>query len=95
MTSDLLSAIAGIILSLAFSYLPGVSDWFSGLDGVHKRLIMAGLLLVVAVGAFALGCAGVLDSVECSREGALGLISAYISALIANQSAYQITRHRG
>jgi len=95
MTSDLLSSVAGIILSLAFSYLPGVSDWFSGLDGVHKRLIMAGLLLVVAVGAFGLGCANVLGTVECSRDGALGLASAYISALIANQSAYQITKRRG
>ena len=95
MTSDLLSSVAGIILSLAFSYLPGVSDWFSGLDGVHKRLIMAGLLLVVAVGAFGLGCANILNTVECSRDGALGLASAYISALIANQSAYQITKRRG
>jgi len=95
MTSDLLSAIAGIILSLAFSYIPGVSDWFVALDGAYKRLIMAALLLIVAAGAFALGCTGVLDTVECSRDGALGLVSAYISALIANQSAYQIARRHG
>lgn len=40
MTSDELAAVAGVVLSLAFSYVPGLSGWFDGLRGEYKRLIM-------------------------------------------------------
>lgn len=38
MNADFLSMIAGVLLSLLFSYMPGASDWYGALDGVHKRL---------------------------------------------------------
>jgi hypothetical protein len=90
MTVEQLAAIAGVILSLAFSYIPGLSDKFSALEATTKRLIMAGLLLVVAVGAFALSCASVVVTVECTQAGALTLVNVYIAALVANQAAYMI-----
>lgn len=94
MTSDQLAAIAGIILSLLFSYVPGLSDWYAPLDPSVKRLTMAALLLVVAAGVFGLSCASITTSVACTREGALGLVYAFISALVANQSAYQLSPRR-
>ncbi len=39
MTVEQLGAIAGVILSLLFSYVPGLSDWFSALPATTKRLI--------------------------------------------------------
>lgn len=93
MTSDQLSAIAGVVLSLAFSYLPGLSGWFSGLDGVRKRLFMAAVLLAVAVCALSLSCAGVLSGpgVPCAKRGAIDLATAFIAALAANQGAFMIS----
>ncbi len=90
MTVEQLGAIAGVLLSLAFSYIPGLSDKFAALPATTKRLIMAGLLLVVAVGALALSCANVVVTVECTQAGLLALINTFIAALVANQAAYMI-----
>lgn len=91
MTVEQLGAIAGVILSLLFSYVPGLSDKFNALEPVVKRLIMAGLLLLVAIGALALSCANIIVTVECTQAGLIALINVYIAALVANQAAYMIT----
>jgi hypothetical protein len=90
MTVEQLGAIAGVVLSLAFSYIPGLSDKFSALPATTKRLIMAALLLLVAGGALALSCANIVVSVECTQAGLLALVNTYIAALVANQAAYMI-----
>ncbi len=91
MTAEQLGAIAGVILSLLFSYVPGLSDKFAALDATVKRLVMAGLLLAVAVGALALSCAQVVVTVECSQAGLIGLVNTFIAALVANQAAFLIS----
>lgn len=56
MSAEQLSLIAGAILSLVFSYVPGVAPWFAGLRSEYKRLLMAGLLLLSAAVVMALSC---------------------------------------
>ena len=66
MSAELLSTIAGAILSLLFSYVPGLSGWYQKLgengDGVDggtaRRLFMLGLLVLTAAGAYGLACSG-------------------------------------
>lgn len=94
MSAEQLAAIAGVVLSLIFSYIPGISDWYGALESTQKRLVMAVLLLVVAVGVFAGSCGGILATVTCDKAGALGLVSALIAALVANQATYQISPRR-
>lgn len=91
MTAEQLGAIAGVILSLAFSYIPGLSGKFGELDATVKRLVMAGLLLLAAIAALGLSCAQVVVTVECSQAGVIGLVNTYIAALVANQAAYLIS----
>lgn len=91
MTAEQLSALAGVILSLAFSYLPGLAPWFDRLEPTVKRLVMAGLLLVVAVGAFGLSCAGVISAAACTQAGAWSVLTVFIAALVANQATYLIS----
>lgn len=91
MPSEQLGSIAGVILSLLFSYLPGVRERFDLLAGTEKRLFMAALLLAVSIGALGLSCANIVQAVECSQSGAISLISTFISALVANQAAYLIS----
>jgi hypothetical protein len=90
MTKEGLAGLAGLILSLVFSYVPGVNTWFGKLDGTVKRLIMGALIVVVALGAYGLSCAGVLGVVECSKQGALDLVQVIIAALVANQGTYML-----
>ena len=91
MNSSTLAALAGVLLSLGFSYIPGLNDWYDSQQPTNKRLIMALSIIAVAAGAFGLSCAGVLQSVACDQAGALGLVEAVISALVANQATFLIS----
>ena len=92
MSVELLASIAGIVLTLAFSYIPGLSDRFDPLPATTKQAIMGGLLIVVALGAFGLSCGGIVASVTCDKSGALGLLQTMIAALVANQGVYKLTK---
>jgi len=95
MTSDSLILISGAALSLLFSYFPGLNTWFAAKSSDVKRLIMAGVLLVVSAAIFGLSCAGYGSDIgitlDCSKEGVIGLVKVFILALIANQGAYALT----
>ena len=95
MTSDSLILISGAVLSLLFSYFPGLNTWFAAKSSDVKRLIMAGVLLVVSAAIFGLSCAGYGSDIgitlDCSKEGVIGLVKVFILALIANQGAYALT----
>jgi hypothetical protein len=91
MNETTLAGLAGIILSLAFSYIPGLQAWYGGLIGQYKRLVMLGALLAVTLGMFALACVGYYLQISCDSAGAKTLIELFVAALIANQAAYMIT----
>ena len=96
MSAETLSATTGIVLSLFSSYLPGWSTWYGDLVPAVKRLLMAGMLLIVAIGSFFLACTGYGDqfnlNVVCDPNGAVSLIQIFIAALVANQATYAISK---
>ncbi len=94
MTSVQLSAIVGVVLSLLFSYVPGLSSWFDKQPPTNKRLVMAALLLLVALASFGLSCGNIIVSMTCDKQGLLDLISAFIAALVANQATFLISPER-
>jgi hypothetical protein len=103
MSAELLSTIAGAILSLLFSYVPGLSGWYqklgengTGLDGgTARRLIMLGLLVLTAAGAYGLSCSGWGSNfgfaLTCDQPGIVGLLQGLVLAVMANQSTYSLT----
>jgi len=95
MSAESLSLIAGTVLSLAFSYLPGISEWYASLEATHKRLVMLGLLVLATGAVFGLACAGWgaelgLD-LACDYHGLLGLVQQLVLAIIANQGVYALS----
>jgi hypothetical protein len=97
MDINLLALIAGGLLSLCFSYIPGLQPWFSALTAEAKSAIMAGLLLLVSAVIFALQCGGLLEAllpglgVTCNQSGVLLLVRIFIMALVANQGVYKLS----
>jgi len=95
MTSDLLSLLAGAVLSALFSYVPGLNTWFAKLENTRKRLIMLGALALTAGAVYGLACLGwAADlgiNLVCDQAGLKELIKAFLLALAANQAAYSIT----
>lgn len=95
MTTQELSAIAGVLLSLVFSYAPGAKDWFETLTPTFKRLVMLGLLLMATGGVFGLACGQVVSGIAtCDRAGAIELARIFVTAVVANQSAFLISPKR-
>jgi hypothetical protein len=95
MTPEFLSALAGSALSLAAAYVPGVSGWYAGLDGVRKRLVMLGLLAGAALACYAAACSRLAVRLEwppltCGADGAATVARAFITALAANQATFLI-----
>ena len=101
-SAEFLTAASGVLLSLGFSYIPGLQRRFDTLDGVHKRLVMLGLLVLASMGVFALAClqwGNVEDplqvlgiqGVTCTQAGALGLMRVFVLAVIANQTTFLIS----
>ena len=90
-----LSAFAGTLLSLLFSYVPGLSTWYDGKDAQTKALIMAGLLLLAAAGAYGLSCVGWGAYFECTEAGLQTAVSVLFAALVANQATYGLTKNIG
>jgi hypothetical protein len=100
MTPDILFGAAGAILSLLFSYIPGLNAWFAGLKSEFKQLIMLGLIVIVAGVAYGLSCAGVLGNLTgikltCDEAGLLGLLRAVFLAIVVNQGTYGLSPQTG
>jgi hypothetical protein len=94
---NVVSVVAGIVLSLLFSYVPGVQDWFGNLDGTRKRLVM---LLVCALAAsviYAASCAGLAyqSTITCDKQGLMALLQLFAGAVVANQMAYLLISKPG
>jgi len=96
MDADGLSLIAGAILSLIFSYVPGLNSKFANLQTEYKRLIMLGLVVLTAGGIYGLSCWGfgadIGISVSCDKTGLFGLLRIVILSAVANQGTYGLTK---
>ena len=92
LTSEILAGIAGAILSLAFSYVPGLNTKFAALPEESKQAIMAGMLLLTAGLIFGLSCASILAiGIACTQGGIYQVVWLWIMAITANQSVHRIT----
>lgn len=91
MSAQDLSALAGIALSLIFSYVPGVREKWAAQSSEFKSLGMLAILFVLSAAIFGGSCAGWWSVATCDREGVFGLLRVFVAALIANQGAYLIS----
>lgn len=91
MNADTLSAIVGVILSLAFAYIPGVKDWYDQRLPTEKAGLMALLLVAASLGIFAASCGQLVNvGITCDKAGVVALAQILIMALISNQGAYTL-----
>lgn len=96
MDATIIAGAAGSLLSLVFSYFPGLNTWYAAQTDATKKLVMLGLLVAVAAIALGLACANLLTdlfgiTVTCDRAGIIGLLQALGTAIVMNQGTYLIT----
>jgi len=91
-TPEMLVGVSGVVLSLLFSYIPGLRVWFAGLVTETKQLIMLGLILVISSAVFVLGCNGILvTNLVCDKSGIVSFVYIVVTAIITNQATYAIS----
>jgi len=98
MDAELVTLIAGVLLSLAFSYIPGLNVKYAALTEEAKKLIMLGMLALVAFGMYGLACTGWLENLTginlvCDKSGLVTVIQAFVLSAISNQATYKLTLH--
>ena len=86
-------AIAGVILSLIFSYVPAAKAWY--LKQANNGLIMLGFVFLVSLIYFGLGCtsfgAQLGITVSCTQSGAVDMLWGFVGCLTGNQLTYLVT----
>lgn len=90
LTSEQLAGFAGLVLSLLFTYTPGLRVWFAGLVSEAKSLTMLILIVAVAVMAFGLSCGNFLSMFACTQQGAWSVAILVFWAAVGNQTAYKL-----
>ena len=90
MESFNIGAVAGVVLSLLFKYIPGLNVLFEQLDPEQKELVMLGIMITAVGVVYGLGCFGWLDIYACGSEGLKQAVFAIVGAILGNQGAYSM-----
>ena len=94
MSETTISSVAGILISLAFTYVPNLRDKYDALSAGYKSLVMLGVLAAAVGVLFGASCLGYATVPACTVEGAKSLVPLFINAVLANQSTYVLTHRK-
>ena len=94
LTAELLVRFVAGFIALALERFPVVSTWWAEVPTGKKQLVVAGVFLLVGVGAFALSCAGFAEWFVCTQEGAFGAAKLVIDAIVAGGGVYLLVRKK-
>jgi hypothetical protein len=93
--STIILGIAGVVLSLIFSYIPAVKTWYDA--QANKGALMLGFNVIIAAVYFGLSCtpyaAQLNIGVSCDQPGLLILLQALSVIATANQVAYKFSNN--
>jgi hypothetical protein len=96
-----ISMIAGMILSLALSFIPKLKDKWDAMNGNQKRLAMGGFLAIASVGIILPRCLNLpVDgfTIECTRLGGWEVLKLYVQSLLlaaaGNQATFALTPNK-
>lgn len=96
LSSEMIVGVAGMALSVLFSYVPGLRGWYASLQTEYKQLIMLGLVVLTTASIFALDCYGVISTTaSCDKDGIISLVWMLVLGLTSNQAAYLISPQTG
>lgn len=90
-TEEWMAAAVGLVLTLLFSFFPGLNTWYAEKSENYKKMFMAGVLFVTLAAVFGGACLGLLSGIECTLAGGWQILQLYVIAVVVNQSVFKIT----
>jgi len=93
LTQESLAVVAGGVLSVIFSFVPGLNVWFAAKPENLKRILMAFYLAVLVGALFGGMCLGIfyITGAVCDQITAIQFIYLWMLAAVSNQSIYSLT----
>jgi hypothetical protein len=92
LSAEVITGLAGVIVSLLFSYFPVLREKFAAMSAEAKSGIMLGVLAVVTGAVTALNFYGVLDAgIDFVPGWEWRVVWVFVVAVIGNQAAYKIS----
>lgn len=88
---QLVAVIAGALISLAATYIPGFNARFAAMAPEWKPLAMMGFNILAAGLIFGASCAGLAFWMVCSAEGLNSFWVLLVNMLIGNQVAFLLS----
>ena len=92
--AEVILGIAGVVLQLAFQYLPWVKDWFDGL--ANKGLVALALDVVVGAALFGIACSPFAEQLgiglACETATVFLLLKAIFILAMSQQATYLFGR---
>lgn len=90
LTLELFGALFGGIISVFFSWCPGLRTWFAGLSKTFKQLTMLGFSLALIIFIGVSSCTHLWTFMTCDKVGFMKLATVWFFFLVSNQSIYRI-----
>ena len=93
LTPEWLTLAAGAVLSLAFSFVPGLNVWYAAKSETFKKWFMVGMLCAVSGVLITSMCLSVIviEGLTCSEIGIGTFLETLLLAILANQGVYGLT----
>jgi hypothetical protein len=92
LTPTLIAMGGAALLSLAFSYIPGLRVKFAGVDPTYKRLVMVGLCALFALAVMGVTCLNLwTTNLTCDQKGWVQAAWFFGAAVIANQTTFSLS----
>jgi len=99
LTAAVLMGIVGALLSVVFTWFPGLNTWYAGLGKDAQSGVMVGLLVGAGVIIIVMGCTGliVVVGLVCTQQGifsmVVNLVIGLVTAMATNQGTYGLTKN--
>lgn len=92
MTNETLSIIAAMVMSLIYSFFPGVKAWYAALDDASKFSVNVLTIVVMSSAIFLMSCVGITVKITCDAFGVDLLLNMILRFATAYGSTYLLTR---
>ena len=83
-------ALAGVVLSLAFEYVPKLHSWYNSQTDNYQKLIMLSAIAGVVFGTLGLSCVEWLNVFACDAVGVREAVSTFVLAVVFSQGTHKI-----
>ena len=93
MSGEWIAGMVAVVVSLLLEVVPGLSDWWDGLEATWRRLIWLGGSLAVPLVVLGAGCAGIdlgVTAPACDGPGVVKALEMGFAAYFAAQATYAI-----